>query len=255
MASPYATRRYQAILHPRKSFLPRMKMDNSLIALLLLSAFFVLAGGGSATGQDTGVFAGRVIDVSRQPVANAAIFIYNSSNIRRPADYISPATDPTGAFRLTLPAGHYWAVARARQGEEKYGPLLPGDRHSGAPLETDIRSGETVEEEFIVADLRETSQLEVKLDTSFLQIAGVLLTTQGEPLANAYAYARREASGRGIPEFISAWTDDSGRYTLFLPAGTYWLGLARTFPPDPETVPWQKVVIDNPANNINIVLQ
>jgi hypothetical protein len=226
-----------------------------LIAFLGLSGVFTLAGGGPVKGQETGVLAGRVVDVAGKPVAGAAIFVYTSSNIRRPADSISPATDSGGAFRLILPPGKYWAVARVRKGTELYGPLLPGDKHSGPPLETEVRSGKTVEEEFIVADLRETSQLEVKLDTSFLRIGGVLLAKEGEPLANAYAFARREATGRGIPEYISSWTDDSGRYTLFLPAGTYWLGLARIFPPDPETVPWQKVVIDKPAENINIVNQ
>lgn len=242
------------MLHARWFMLTKMRMYNVLIALIILSIFLAFAGG-PAIGQDTGVLAGRVVDVSQQPVAGASVFVYNSSNIRRPADYISPASDDAGAFRIALPAGHYWVMARARQGEEKYGPLLPGDRHSGAPLEMDIISGETVEEEFIVADLRETSQLEVKLDTSFLQIEGVLLTKGGEPLENAYAFARREAAGMGIPEYVSAWTDDSGRYTLFLPAGTYWLGLAQTFPPDPETLPWQKVVIDKPAENMNIVQQ
>lgn len=233
----------------------RLKTCIAAFALLLASLVSVLGGAGSGTGQDTGALAGRVLDVARNPVAGAALFVYNNGNIRRPADYISPPTDSAGEFRLTLPPGHYWVVARARQGEEKYGPLLPSDRHSGAPLETDILAGETAEAEFIVADLRETSQLEAKLDASFLQIEGVLLTREGEPLGNAYAFARREAVAGGIPEYVSAWTDDSGRYTLFLPAGTYWLGLARAFPPDPEAVPGQKVVIDNGAEKINIVLQ
>lgn len=233
----------------------RLKTHPLLLALLGLSIVFTLAGGGPVMGQETGVLAGRVVDVLGKPVAGASIFVYTSSNIRRPADSISPATDAAGAFRIILPPGHYWAVARVRKGAELYGPLLPGDRHSGPPLETEVRSGETVEEEFTVADLRETSQLEVKLNTSFLQIGGVLLAKEGTPLANAYAFARREATGRGIPEYVSAWTDGSGRYTLFLPAGTYWLGLARIFPPGPETVPWQKVVIDKPAENINIVFR
>lgn len=241
--------------HAGRSMLTRVKTGNTLIMFFVLSVFLAFVGCGSASGQDTGVLSGRVADVSKQPVAGASIFVYTSSNIRRPADYISPETDNAGTFRIILPAGHYWVVARARQGEEKYGPLLPGDRHSGAPLETDIISGETTEDEFIVADLRETSELEDKFDTSFLQIEGVLLTREGEPLANAYAFARREADSGGIPEYVSAWTDDRGRYTLFLPAGIYWLGLAQTFPPDPETVPWQKVVIDNGAEKINIVLQ
>ncbi|MHB1349078.1 MAG: carboxypeptidase-like regulatory domain-containing protein [Desulfobulbaceae bacterium] len=227
----------------------------SLYGSLLLFVLLALAAGCPAVAEETGMLSGRVVDVGRNPVAGASIFVYNTGNIRRPADYISPPTDSAGAFRLSLPPGRYWAVARARQGEEKYGPLLPGDRHSGAPLETEIRAGETVEEEFVVADLRETSQLEVKRDVTFHRIEGVLLDKEGAPLADVYAFARREQSGRGIPEFVSAWTDAGGGYVLFLPPGTYWLGIAATFPPEPATVPRQKVVVDNPAKNINIVLQ
>jgi hypothetical protein len=201
------------------------------------------------------MLSGRVVDVGRNPVAGASIFVYNTGNIRRPADYISPPTDSAGAFRISLPPGRYWAVARVRKGEEKYGPLLPGDRHSGAPLETEIRVGETVEEEFVVADLRETSQLEVKRDITFHRIEGVLQSKEGKPLPDVYAFARREATGRGVPEFVSAWTDADGGYVLFLPPGTYWLGIASTFPPDQEAIPWRKVVVDNPGKNINIVFE
>ena len=232
-----------------------MKTTSIVLTVLVLSALLVLGGRGAVLAQENGAFSGRVVDVAQQPVAGAAVFVYGSTNIRRAADYISPATDSGGGFQLTLPAGHYWAVARVRQGEQKYGPLLPGDRHSGAPLEIDIKAGKTLQEDFVVADLKETSRLAVKLDTSFLQIEGTLLTKEGKPLANGYAFARRDAAGRGIPEYISAWSDASGGYTLFLPPGTYWLGLARKFPPGPESVAGQKVVIDKAGKNINIVIQ
>ena len=235
--------------------IPRQRLgriDRLLFMVFFLSVLLPVLSCPAAV-QENGVFAGRVVDVAQQPVAGAAVFVYSSTNIRRPADYISPPSDRAGGFQLTLPAGHYWAVARKRQGEEKYGPLLPGDRHSGAPLEIDITAGDTLEEEFVVADLKETSQLAVKLDTSFLHIEGKLLTKGGEPVADGYAFARRDQNGKGIPEYISAWTDGSGGYTLFLPPGTYWLGFARTFPPGPETVPWQKETIDNPSKSINII--
>jgi hypothetical protein len=224
-------------------------------AALLLAALLVLVGSYPAAGGESGILAGMVLDVSRHPVPGASVFVYNSPNTRRAADYISPTTDETGAFRITLPAGRYWTVARVRQGTEQYGPLLPGDRHSGAPLETDVRTGETVEEEYIVRDLRETSLLDAKLDTSFLQVAGTLLTGEGEPAANGYAFARREKDGGGIPDYVSTWTDAGGEYTLFLPAGAYWLGSARVFPPDADTVPLLRVVIDAPAEDVDILMQ
>jgi hypothetical protein len=225
-------------------------------AALCLAALLALAGPYSAAGGESGILAGVVLDVSRNPVAGASVFVYSSPNTRRPADYISRATDGTGAFRITLPAGRYWTVALVRQGVEQYGPLLPGDRHSGAPLETDVRSGETVEEEYIVRDLRETSLLDAKLDTSYLRVEGRLLTGEGEPAANGYAFARREKDGGGIPDYVSTWTDAGGGYTLFLPAGAYWLGSSRTFPPDADTVPLLRVVvIDGPIKDVDILMQ
>lgn len=229
-----------------------MKSIHSLITVLLLGTFLLPFWSRPVLSQENGIFAGRVVDVSQQPVAGAGIFVYNTSNVRRAADYIASSSG-NGEFRLTLPAGHYWAVARVRHGGEQYGPLLPGDRHSGGAMEIDITAAQTLEEEFVVADLKETSQLEVKLDTSFLQVGGKLLTKEGAPLAAAYAFARLKETARGIPEYVSAWTDESGQYTLFLPPGTYWLGLAQKFPPGPESVPWQKVTVDNPRKDINIV--
>ena len=234
-------------------------ITRQMLPLLVLALFSLLADGRTARAQENGIFSGRVVDVAQLAVPGASVYVYNSSNTRRPADYISPPSDGGGAFQLSLPAGHYWAVARQRQGlrpgQEQYGPLLPGDRHSGAPLEIDITTGATVQEEFVVADLKETSQLAVKVDTSFFRIAGKLLRKTGEPVADAYAYARLEPSRQGIPEYVSAWSDSSGSYTLFLPAGAYWLGLARSFPPGPESVPRQKVIVDKADDNINIVIE
>ena len=232
-------------------------MKNFAVALtiLFLSAFLVPGGSSVAFAQENGTFSGRILDVAQQPVAGAAVFVYTSANIRRAADYISPATAGDGVFQVTLPAGHYWVVARARKGEQQYGPLLTGDRHSGAPMEIDVKAGQAGQEDFVVADLKETSRLAVKLDTSFLQIEGTLRSKDGKPLANGYAFARRDKAGKGIPEYVSAWSDENGKYTLFLPPGTYWLGLAYQFPPPAEIVPAQKMTIDKPAKNINIVYQ
>lgn len=224
-------------------------------AVLFLAVLFVLAGPVLAACRENGVLVGRILDVSRNPVTGAAVFVYSSPETRRAADYISPATDEAGVFRITLPPGRYWAVARVRLGTEQYGPLLPDDRHSGAPLETDIGAGETVEEEFIVRDLRETSLLEARMDTSFLRIEGMVQTMEGDPVEDVYAFARREREGGGIPDYVSTWTGAGGDYTLYLPAGTYWLGSARTFPPDADSVPRQQVVIKAPTEDVHILMQ
>ena len=218
--------------------------------LLLLPAI------GFAAGMENGIFSGRVLDVSGNPVAGAKVYVYADSNVRQPADYISPPSDRAGEFRLTLPPGRYWIVARVRQGEERFGPLLPGDRPSGAPLVIDLLPGEHLEEEFTVADLRETSKLTVKFDTSFIRVQGTLVNGSGRPLEQAYAYANRQQGFREIPDYVSAWADSNGRVTLFLPPGTYYFGLAEEFPPRPvQSGRQQQVVIDKGAETVDIVLE
>lgn len=226
-----------------------------LIAFLFAGVFLLPAGTQGANALENGMLSGRVVDVSQNPVPGVEVFVYSHSNIRRPADYISPATNQKGEYRITLPPGTYWTVARLRRGEQRFGPLLPGDKHSGAPVEIELAPGENAEEDFVIADLEETSKLSVKLDTSFVKIEGVLLTAEGSPVQSAYAFANRNEAMKKIPDFVSAWTDSSGGYMLFLPPGTYYLGSAVEFPPGVQSGKFKKVIVDSNAKNINIVIE
>jgi len=227
----------------------------SLLVIPGLGLLLLLAGHSSAAAMENAIFSGRVVDVEQEPVAGVEIFVYDTDNTRRPADFISPPTDTSGEFHILLPPGEYFTVARLRHGQQRFGPLLPGDKHSGAPLEIELAAGETIEEEFVVADLEETSLLAVKVDTSFIRVEGILQTAEGEPVANAYAVASSQETLRRIPDYVSAWTDSSGRYVLFLPEGTYFLGGAHTFPPGEEIIGLEKVSIDSSTKNINIVTE
>lgn len=226
----------------------------SVFLVLLMTAISATTGFAEVGERENGTLGGQVMDVDERPVTNAEVYVYTNSNTRRPADFISAPTGSSGLYQVTLPPGTYWAVARLRKGDERFGPLLPGDKHSGAPLEIEIRAGETWEEDFIVSDLEESSKLAVKYNTSFVRVEGQLLNGKGEPVADAYAFANRTEGTKRIPEYISAWTGSEGRYTLFLPPGTYYFGHAREFPPGRESGPLQKVEIDKSAKNINIII-
>ena len=223
----------------------RRTIIGTLGLLYLATLLLVTLYGTAIAAEKNAVLTGLVMDVSQHPVAGVKIYAYDDSNIRRPADYISPPTDISGSFKITLPPGPYWIVARLRQNDAKYGPLLPGDKHSGSPIKIDLMPGERFDEDFVIADLKETSQLNVKFDTSFIKVEGVLRTKEGEPVENAYAFANRQAAAKKIPDYVGAWTGHDGKFTLFLPEGTYYFGLARVFPPGPKTVPTQKVSIDS----------
>ena len=232
-----------------------MKKCKNCISFLCMVIVFVLAGHALVSGTENGTFSGRVIDVSQNPVARVEVFVYNTANTRRPADYIAAPTNENGEFRVTLPPGTYWTVARLRHSEQRYGPLLPGDKHSGAPLEIEIDPGDNAEEEFVVADLEETSQLVVKVDTSFIKIEGLLLTKKDLPVENAYAIVSRNPMMKKIPDYVSPWSDKSGKYTLFLSPGTYYFGLAKEFPPALKSIKLKKVIVDSKTKNINIVIE
>jgi len=224
------------------------------IGLILPFLILILVVLGSPVyAAENGIFSGRVADVSGNPVAGAEVFVYRSANTKRPPDFIAPPSGPEGEFSVTLPAAHYWTVARLRKGDEKFGPLLPGDKHSGVPLEIDIEPGETLEEEFVIADLEETSRLLVKYDTSFVRVEGTLMNEDGTPLENGYAFANRTEEGKRIPDYVSAWTGSDGKYVLYLPPGEYYFGEARIFPPEKGKGPFHKVKVDSDTKNINII--
>ena len=246
------------VYSPLEKFMYKIIFPNKcirLIILLCLSVCFLSFGNNPVGAAENGILSGRVVDVNHNPVTGVEIFVYNHSNTRRPADFISPPSNENGGYKITLPPGSYWTVARLRLGKERFGPLLPGDKHSGTPLEIDIAPGENVEEEYVVADLEETSQLAVKFDTTFIRVEGVLLDQKGLPVENVYVIANRNPTMKRIPDFISTWTDKSGGYTLFLSPGEYYFGHAVEFPPELKLVNLKKVIVDSDTNNINIVIE
>lgn len=195
-----------------------------LFLLLAVHAAAAAAAGGSFT------LAGRVTDRAGTAVAGAEVSLYTTADVRRPADFAAPPAAPDGSYTVTLPAGRYWAVARQRR-EGKYGPLQPGDRHSGAPVEVAGEAGERLSLDFTVAAMKEMGERRESSPESGVILTGRLTATGGAPLSDAYVFARRDKGGKGLPEFISPWTGADGAYTLALPPGRYFLGAARLFPP------------------------
>ncbi|MBI5739252.1 MAG: carboxypeptidase regulatory-like domain-containing protein [Nitrospirae bacterium] len=213
---------------------------NKVIIIIAIAAL-QLCGVQKVFALETAVFRGRVFDVEGKAVKGAGIFLYNSSDTRRPADFISARTDAGGNFRMTVPAGKYQAVARERKGG-KYGPLMPGDRHSGGPVEIELAAGGELLTDFTVADLRDAARLAKKTRDDYFKIEGRVLDGQGGPAARSYyvtANRKGEDPSRSsdkLPDFISAWTDRDGRYSLFLPKGKYSIGYAGMFPPQGHSV-------------------
>ena len=142
-----------------------------------------------AFAAETHLLKAKVSDIEGRPMEGAKLFLYDSPNVRRPADFISSLSDRTGQVQIALPPGKYWVVARFKS-DGKYGPLMPGDKHSGEPLEVDMTAG-GVEADFVVADIRELGQKKRAGATDALRLKGRVVDSQGAPLRRRYCICQQ----------------------------------------------------------------
>jgi hypothetical protein len=205
----------------------------SLLLVFSLTTLYCYPSTGEASANF--VLKGRIIDVDGKPVEGGEIFVYDNTQTRRPADFISPITGRDGLYRIEIPAGRYWVVARVRSGA-RYGPLMSGGRHSGEAREIEAAAGQELALDFTVADVREMARNLRKSNDDYRSVGGRILDKNGRPVRGAYAFVRREKDGARLPDFISAWSAEDGRYTLHLPSGRYHLGASTAYPPEDGTV-------------------
>lgn len=201
-----------------------------LFSLLVTVCSCLMFPSAVASAEGKSVMKGRVVDAEDRAVEGTQVFVYTAPDVRKPADFISALTDRDGLFRIVLPPGKYWAVARMKK-TGGFGPLLPGDRHSGEPREVELSAGQEVEMNFVVADLKDAIKMRMKDREGAVRIKGRIVNSSGEPVMNAYVIANRQRKISGIPDFLSAWADDEGHFTLYLTKGSYYIGSALAFPP------------------------
>lgn len=207
-----------------------MKARAKLISGWLL--LMLCVGGSPARGEEKVELRGRVVDSTGEPVAGAEVYVYRSTNVKKPADFVSNHTEADGLYRVTMPSASYWAVAVLRRDGRQFGPLGSNDKHSGEPLPLEFKEQTGLVEDFTVIDLREAARRSQKKNPELVKISGRILDRAGRPVAMAYAFASRIERPEAIPKYLSAWTDASGTYTLFLPAGEYKIGSTQAFPID-----------------------
>ena len=232
-----------------------MKQPLFSVIICLLSFFLFVASPCHAETKDVEL-RGRVIDIMTQPVAGAEVYLYDSKQVKRPADFISQKTETDGSYRLTVPAGVYWAVAIMRQSGSSFGPLQVGDKHSGEPLILDLKSNKMKEVDFTVMDLRDAVRHSRKRSEQLFEIQGRILDTDEKPVAMAYVLADiRSKPATEIPQYLSAWTDIEGKYTIFLPAGAFYLGPSTLMPPSPKEELLHFIEVAGDMQGVDLVLQ
>lgn len=202
---------------------------------------------------DETVLTGNVHDLEGNSVEGAKIFVYDSPEVRRPADFISARTARDGSYRLVVPPGKYWVIARVKKSEE-YGPLFPGDRHSGEAVVLDLAPGRTMSQDFTVTDLREAMKARKKEREVAVRISGRVLDEKGLPVPLGYVFANIKNRTSGMPDYLSAWVDEQGRYTLYVPAGTYHLGAAVVFPPGQHYALSREMTVKGDQTAVDVVI-
>lgn len=208
-------------------------MIRTILQIVLIAGFTMMICVYQVFAIDTQILKARVSDIDGRPMEGARLLLYDSTNVRRPADFISSFSDRAGRMQIALPPGKYWAVARFKS-DGKYGPLLLGDKHSGEPLEVDL-TGSGLDVEFFVSDIRELGQKKRSAATESLSLKGRVIDTQGAPVAGVFVFANTSKEFNELPDFISAWTGEDGKYELFLPlSGKYFAGASRQFPLKPQ---------------------
>jgi hypothetical protein len=197
-----------------------------LRSALLFAAILLVPQG--LLAEENITISGRISSIGGEPVAGAEVYLYSSANTRKPADYISQKSSPAGSYRMIVPKADYRAIARIKKGE-RYGPLMPGDRHSGEPVKVVPDDGKELTLDFTVADMQELAQRQEKDRGELGEIYGTVSAT-GSSIASIYVYARTGRISATMPEYYSGWVAADGKFSLKLPPGRYFLGTATEFP-------------------------
>ena len=233
-----------------------MKADKFItgFSLALILLFTPIFPTGTIFAAELALLQGQVLDLVDKPLANAEVYVYNSPNLKRPADFISSKTGPNGQYNLTLLPGRYWVLAILRKSNNKFGPLGLEDKHSGDPLVLDLEELEERRLDFVVMDLREAALRQDKKNTELVRISGRVVDNKGNPVSMAYVAADKNRENKDIPAYISSWTDEQGEYTLFLPRGSFHLGASKEFPPASGFIFPREMQIKDNATSLNFVI-
>jgi hypothetical protein len=160
------------------------------------------------------------------PLERVYLYVYKdpSKGFKGPGYLVHPVEK--GRFRLRLPPGDYYLLARKRLKGGRYGPIEIGDYFNyyyGNPVR--IEAGEI--RDIRIGTITRLSMLEADEERPFRGAQGVVRGAAGAPVAGVYVFAYRSAEMTGTPDFFSAPTGDDGGFELPLPGdGPYYL-LAR----------------------------
>ncbi len=214
-----------------------LKKLNLVCLLVLFIAMTFLAGCGDdeAASMKTSSGHSRLQGQVTMPLEGVHLYVYKPGmDLYGPAFAISTATGIDGKFALELPDGDYVAVARKRAGGEETGPVVAGDNRSEF-IKVSVQGG--------VVDMPVSAPVKIgdqrnftgDIETSKTGLAGQILDSDGQPVANARVHVYDHVQMSERPKFVSEKTGPDGRYLIYLPdGGTYYLAARDKFGGPPK---------------------
>lgn len=210
--------------------------------------------GQTATAMETATVTGRVLDADGKAVADAQVFVFDSAQVKRPADFASKKTGIDGFYTVAVPPGSYWLTAAVRASGAGFGPLQSGDRHSGEPEKMTLAAGEVKSWDVTIYNLMEAARRFTKEKADVVRLRGRVIDEAGNPVAMAYVVADTVERPAEIPGHISAWTGEDGGFELLLPRGGYHVAALRDFPPPRGVVLGKRLDCSAPLYGIDLVV-
>lgn len=163
------------------------------------------------------------------PMAGAYVNVYPDtiSNLLGPSQYISLPTLEDGSYRVDLPPGTYYVVARKRVSGDPTGPLSPGDFYSEHQrVMVKVVAERTARVDLEVVPMKAPmffKKMVVEKETA-TGFRGRLVDPNGQPIMGGFAMAYSDPDMKRLPDYASTLSDRDGNFTLYLPeGGTYYL--------------------------------
>ncbi|GAB4369895.1 MAG: hypothetical protein Kow00128_16470 [Deltaproteobacteria bacterium] len=180
-------------------------------------------------GEPEGTGVGGMVRGADGPVEGAHVFAYTrtASGFRDLGFAASPPTDGQGTFRIDLPPGVYYLVARKRASGGLAGPLRKGDFFGFFP-----DNPVTVERGRLTLVTIPATRLKLRNLPVYSRnyaaaasIEGRILDPQGNPRRGVYAALYDNPDLLNRPLFLSEVTGADGTFRLPVPLpGRYYLG-------------------------------
>lgn len=179
-------------------------------------------------GEGAGI-AGQVL-FEDKPLGRAYVHVYSDAGTNfRGMGLASVPTGEDGRFRIKLPPGSYYVLARKRQGGGMYGPPGKDDYIGYLPGNpVTVRPGV-----FSPLRLEATTRVDLLEEIWFTEGAsagwfeGSVTDPAGKPAAGLYVLFYTDAAMTGTPAFVAGPTDAKGHFKVRAAAGKFHL-LARS---------------------------